>query len=57
MKRDWIPNMNWWEVHYTDIKTLYDYSIDVQAENAEEAKRIFKLTAPSHFEVWAVWSK
>lgn len=49
--------MEWFEVHYTDKETLYGYSTDIQAENAEEAKRIFELTTPSQFEVWAVWSK
>lgn len=48
---------DWFEVHYTDKETLYDYSTDIQAENAEEAQRIFESEHTAQFEVWAVWGK
>lgn len=41
MKKEWIPDIGWFEVHYTDKETLYDYVTNIQAETAEEAKQIF----------------
>ena len=54
--------MEWFEVRYTDKETLEDYSKDVQANTAEEAKQIIEsewnliFNVPP-FEVWAVWNK
>lgn len=57
MRREWIPDMDWFEIHYTDKKTFIEYSTDIQAESAEDAKRIFENEHNARFEVWAIWSK
>lgn len=57
MRREWVPDMDWFEIHYTDKKTFIEYSTDIQAESAEDAKRIFENEHDTRFEVWAIWSK
>lgn len=45
------------EVHYTDMKTFHDYSVDIQAETREEAKMFFENEHGSRYSVWGVYSK
>jgi hypothetical protein len=54
-----MSNQSWFEVKYTDIETLEDYSTDIQADDAEDAKRIFELTTKNfqRFPVYSVYSK
>lgn len=49
--------LEWFEVKYTDMETLEDYSIDIKAESAEAAQRLFESEHKPQYKVWAVYSK